>query len=222
MDFTNLILTINIPGYITTMVVISIILIIVAWLIGRKITVYGIGKAQAVAEMGTEMLMNLVEDIMGSRKKMLKYTPYLASMFLFIIVANYSGMVPGAGTFSQFTAPTSTLTVTLSLGISALIMTITFAIKAKGTKAFLRSFIEPYAIVLPLNIIDEVTKPVSLGLRLFGSIIAEEILIAAVYNIMPWIAPIPFYFISVFFGALQAFIFTVLTSIYISGATSEE
>ncbi len=222
MGLNKLFLTINIPGYITTMVVISIILIIVAWLIGRKITVHGIGKAQAFAELGTEMLMNLVEDIMGSRKKMLKYTPFLASMFLFIIIANYSGMVPGAGMISQFVAPTSTLTVTLGLGISALILTITFAIKARGTKAFLKSFIQPYAIVLPLNIIDEATKPVSLGLRLFGSIIAEEILIAAVYNIMPWVAPIPFYFISVFFGALQAFIFTVLTSIYISGATSEE
>lgn len=222
MGLNKLFLTINIPGYITTMVVISIILIIVAWLIGRKITVHGIGKAQAFAELGTEMLMNLVEDIMGSRKKMLKYTPFLASMFLFILVANYSGMVPGAGMISQFVAPTSTLTVTLGLGISALILTITFAIKARGTKAFLKNFIQPYAIVLPLNIIDEATKPVSLGLRLFGSIIAEEILIAAVYNIMPWIAPIPFYFISVFFGALQAFIFTVLTSIYISGATSEE
>lgn len=222
MGLNKLFLTINIPGYITTMVVISIILIIVAWLIGQKITVHGIGKAQAFAELGTEMLMNLVEDIMGSRKKMLKYTPFLASMFLFIIIANYSGMVPGAGMISQFVAPTSTLTVTLGLGISALILTITFAIKARGTKAFLKSFIQPYAIVLPLNIIDEATKPVSLGLRLFGSIIAEEILIAAVYNIMPWVAPIPFYFISVFFGALQAFIFTVLTSIYISGATSEE
>ncbi len=222
MGLNKLFLTINIPGYITTMVVLSIILIIVAWLIGRKIKVHGIGKAQAFAELGTEMLMNLVEDIMGSRKKMLKYTPFLASMFLFIIIANYSGMVPGAGMISQFVAPTSTLTVTLGLGISALILTITFAIKARGTKAFLKSFIQPYAIVLPLNIIDEATKPVSLGLRLFGSIIAEEILIAAVYNIMPWVAPIPFYFISVFFGALQAFIFTVLTSIYISGATSEE
>ena len=208
---------VRIPGYLTRMVAISLVLILVAWVFSKKIRVYNIGKFQAVIELGTEKLWKLAADTMGSREKAARYVPVLGTIFVFILFSNYSGMIPGAGMTEHFTAPTSVLTVTLGLGLCSLLLTFYFGIEAKGA-AYFKSFVSPYAFLLPLNLIDELTKPISLALRLFGSVVAEEILIAAIYNIMPYVAPVVFYFISLFFGALQAFIFTILTTIYISGA----
>lgn len=217
MGSTLIISAIQIPAYLTTMVAISLILILVAWVFSKKVRVYNIGKFQAVLELGTEKLWKLVAETMGSKEKAADYVPVLGTIFVFILFSNYSGMIPGAGMAKHFAAPTSVLTVTLGLGLCSLLLTFYFGIKAKGGRYF-KHFISPYPFLLPLNLIDELTKPLSLALRLFGSVVAEEILIAAIYNITPYGAPIVFYFISIFFGALQAFIFTILTTIYISGA----
>ena len=220
MKIYPVLLSIAIPGYIITMLAISLVIILLALLYSRKVRVYNISKSQAVIEMALNTLYGLVEDTMGSKEKANRYVPTLATIFLFILLCNYSGLIPGAGMTSVFVAPTSALTVTLGFGITSLLLCIIFGVKEKGVRYF-KHYISPYPFLLPLNLVDELTKPISLALRLFGAVVAEEILIAAVYNLFPYGAPIVFYFISLFFGALQAFIFTILTTIYISGAIEE-
>lgn len=179
------------------------------------------GKFQNLIETGVEYLDNFFSGIIG-RKKARKYFFFLGSLFIFIIFSNYSGLFPGVGLSKYAKAPTSSLSVTLGLGIVTFFFLQIASIRAKGFKGFLKRFWNPIIILVPLLILDEFIKPASLALRLFGNIFGEESVTEQLYELLPIGAPIIMMVLSLLFCAIQAVVFTMLVTIYLDEAVEEE
>ena len=179
------------------------------------------GVFQNVIETGIEYLDNFFTGIIG-KKKARKYFYFLGSLFIFIIFANYSGLLPGVGMTKYLKAPTSSLSVTLGLGAVTFFFLLIASIRARGIKGFLKRFWSPVIILPPLLILDEFIKPASLSLRLFGNIFGEETVTEQLYEILPIGAPILMMVLSLLFCAIQAIVFTMLTTIYLEEAVELE
>ena len=168
------------------------------------------GRFQNMVETGVEYLDNFFTDLLG-KKNARKYFFFLGSLFVFIVFANYSGLIPGVGISRYFKAPTSSLSVTLGLGIVTFVFLQVSAISA-GAKHYIKHFLTP---IVPLLLLDELIKPASLALRLFGNIFGEEMVIENLYELLPIGAPIIMMALSLLFCAIQAMVYTMLTSSYL-------
>ena len=178
------------------------------------------GKFQNIIETGIEYLDNFFTDTLG-KKKCRKYFTFLASLFIFIIFSNYSGLVPGVGLTDYVKAPTSSLSVTAGLGIVTFIFLQAAGLR-HSVKHYFKRFVSPMFIMLPLLLLDEIIKPASLALRLYGNIFGEETVTEELYHILPIGAPAIMMILSLLFCALQAIVFTMLVSIYLDEVTEEE
>lgn len=178
------------------------------------------GKFQNVIETGVEYLDNFFTDLLGKKKARQNFT-FLASLFIFIIFGNYSGLIPGVGLTDYLKAPTSSLSVTAGLGIIVFFFLQGSGLK-KGVKHYFKHFVTPIFIMLPLLVVDEFIKPASLALRLYGNIFGEEMVTEQLYHIFPIGVPVVMMVLSMLFCALQAMVFTMLVSIYLDEATEEE
>lgn len=210
----------DITGEVLMMWLILAILIVFS-LIVRKNLKERPGKLQNIIETGIEYLEGSFSENLGKERGR-KYFRYLGSLFVFIVFANYSGLFPGIGLTKYLKAPTSSLSVTLGLGICTFAYLQIASIKALGVKGYLKRFISPIAIMLPILILDEFIKPASLSLRLFGNIFGEESVTEQLYEILPIGAPIIMMALSLLFCALQAIVYTTLVSIYLDEATTLE
>ena len=148
-----------------------------------------------------------------------RYFPMMATFFIFIVVSNYIGLLPGAG--QVFTVPTATLSVTAGLSIIAFCMTHTVGIQRRGLGGYLKSFIKPFLLMLPLNLIEQIVRPFSLALRLYGNLYGEEMVTHELGNLFPLVLPLLMQVLSLLFCLIQAVVFTMLLSIYIEEAIEE-
>ena len=210
----------DITGEVITMWLIIAVLAILSILLGKHLKERP-GKFQNVIETGIEYLDNSFTDNLG-KKRARKYFYFLGSLFIFIIFANYSGLIPGVGLSKYLKAPTSSLSVTAGLGVCTFFFLQGAGIRAKGIKGYIKHFISPIIVMLPLLALDEIIKPVSLSLRLFGNIFGEETVMEKFYEIMPIGAPLVMMALSMLFCALQAIVYTTLVSIYLDEATEVE
>lgn len=210
----------DITGEVITMWLIIAILAILSILLGKHLQERP-GKFQNVIETGIEYLDNSFTDNLG-KKRARKYFYFLGSLFIFILFANYSGLIPGVGLSKYLKAPTSSLSVTAGLGVCTFFFLQGAGIRAKGIKGYIKHFISPIIVMLPLLALDEIIKPVSLSLRLFGNIFGEETVMEKFYEILPIGAPLVMMALSMLFCALQAIVYTTLVSIYLDEATEVE
>ncbi len=178
------------------------------------------GKFQNMVETGVEYLDNFFAGALGKEKSR-KYFCFLASLFVFIIFSNYSGLIPGVGLTDYVKAPTSSLSVTIGLGVLAFLFLQISGLRC-GVKHYFKRFVTPAFFMLPLLLLDEIVKPVSLSLRLFGNVFGEETVTERLYEILPIGAPVIMMALSVLFCALQAVVFTMLVSIYLDEVTETE
>ncbi|MGI6587915.1 MAG: F0F1 ATP synthase subunit A [Peptococcia bacterium] len=204
----------------TTMWGLMLVLAVVAYLTTRKLERVPTRRLQIFMEMVLESIIGFLNDIIGDEAKTKRYLPILGSFFILILLSNYSGLLPGAGHVPGLQAPTSTWSVTAAFAIVVFFATHYYGFKAHGW-GYLKHFIEPVPVLLPLNIISEFTKPLSLSLRLFGNIYGEEMVVVGLFSLLPLLLPVPMQLLSLLFGFIQAFVFTLLASIYISTAASE-
>ncbi len=178
------------------------------------------GKFQNVVETGIEYLDHFFSGILGKAHAR-KYFFFLGSLFIFIIFANYSGILPGMGLTKYMKAPTSSLSTTLGLGIAAFLF-LQIAGLANGVKKYFKRFVSPMFFMLPLLVLDEFIKPASLALRLFGNVFGEETVTEELYGIIPIGVPVIMMALSLLFCAIQAVVFTMLVSIYLSEGLEAE
>ena len=178
------------------------------------------GVFQNVIETGVEYLDNFFEGLLGPDKSR-QYFTFLASLFIFIIFANYSGLFPGVGQTDYVKAPTSSLSVTAGLGIVTFFFLQLAGLRC-GVKHYFKRFVSPMFFMLPLLLLDEFIKPASLALRLFGNVFGEEMVTEELYSIFPVGVPIVMMVLSLLFCALQAMVFTMLTTIYLDEVTEIE
>ena len=139
---------------------------------------------------------------------------FISTLFLFVLFCNWLSVIP------YFQSPTQDLNVTLSLAMLVCAVSQVFAIRLKGGRKYLKGFLEPYAFMLPLNIVGEISKPLSHAFRLFGNIFGGAILIAVISaKLIPILVPVGLNaFFGLFFGAIQAFVFAILAVAYINAA----
>lgn len=168
------------------------------------------GRFQNLIETGVEALDNYFAGILG-RQHSRKYLCFLGSLFIFIIFANYSGLFPGVGLTPYAKAPTSSLSVTAALGVCAFLFLQIAGLRA-GVRHYFRRF---FSLMLPLLVLDELIKPASLALRLYGNVFGEETVTEQLYEILPIGAPMVMMVLSLLFCAIQAVVFTMLVSIYL-------
>ena len=210
-------LGLDVTAQVTTTWVVMAILITLGWLATRNLQREPRG-IQNVMEMLLEALLGFFASIMG-RDLAKKTMPFIGTMFLFILVSNYSGLIPGAGYIKGFAAPTSVWGVTLGLGIISLVGVQYFGVRKKGVKFFSHLF-QPWFLT-PINILEEIARPVSLSLRLYGNVFGEEMVTLSLLTVVPYVLPMAAMLLGLIFGFVQAIIFTVLTSVYIAMATAE-
>lgn len=178
------------------------------------------GVFQNMVETGIESLDNFFTGILG-REKARRYLFFLGSLFIFIIFANYSGLIPGVGLTEYVKAPTSSLSVTLGLGVVSFLFLQIAGLRA-GVKKYFRRFVSPMFFMLPLLVLDEFIKPASLALRLFGNVFGEETVTEELYGLLPIGVPVIMMVLSLLFCAIQAVVFTMLVSIYLEEALENE
>ena len=208
----------DITGEVVMMMLIVAVIAVISLIAGRSLKERP-GRLQNVIETGLESLDGFFSDLLGSAKAR-KYYYFLASMFIFIIFSNYSGLIPGVGLTKYIKAPTSSLSVTAGLGIMSFLFLQISALR-HNTRHYLKHFVSPIVIMLPLMLLDEIVKPVSLSLRLFGNIFGEETVTEKLYEILPIGAPLLMMVLSLLFCAIQAIVYTMLVSLYLSEATED-
>ena len=203
----------DIAGEVLLMWAICLVLVVVSAVATRRLRERP-GRLQNVLETGIEYLDGFFTGLLGKRAAR-KYFYFLGSLFIFIIFSNYSGLIPGVGLTPYFKAPTSSLSVTVGLGLLAFVFLQLASLRARGGRGYLKRFITPVAFMLPLLVLDEFIKPASLALRLFGNIFGEETVTEELYNLLPIGAPALMMALSLLFCAIQAVVFTMLVSIYL-------
>ncbi len=200
----------DISAEVITMFAILAVTAVIALIVRRNLRERP-GKLQNLIESGVEYLDNFFSDILG-KKNARKCICFLGSLFVFILFANYSGLIPGVGIFKYFKAPTSSLSVTVGLSICAFFFIQISAFRA-GSKHYIKHFLTP---IVPLLLLDELIKPASLSLRLFGNIFGEETVMENLYELLPIGAPIIMMALSLLFCAIQAMVYTMLTASYLN------
>lgn len=207
----------EVTSEITTMWGVMILLIVVSFLGTRNMKRIPSG-IQNILELGIETYENFFADVLG-KKRTRQFMPILATFFILILTSNYSGLLPMAGHLPGLKPPTSSVSVTAGLAICVFFLVIYYGIKTNGLGYF-KHFVQPVAILLPINILEQFTRPLSLALRLYGAIYGEEMVVASLAALMPLFLPLPMQFLGILFGAIQAFVFTLLASIYLEEATA--
>lgn len=167
---------------------------------------YGI---QNLVEMFIEWLDKLMDANLGIEGRRIS-TPFVITLFLYIFIGNELSMMPSI--FVHLTSPTNDINVALGLSLTVAVATYIIGIIQQGPKYF-KHLVSPFALMLPLNLIEELSKPLTMALRLFGNILAGEILLVVLYKLVPWVVPNLWIGFSLIIGFLQAFIFTMLTVI---------
>lgn len=208
----------DVTGEVVAMWIILLLVTVIS-LVVRKSLKMNPGRFQNVVETGVEYLDHFFRDLLGVRKYR-KYFPFLATLFVFIIFSNYSGLVPGVGLTDYVKAPTASLSVTAGLGILTFLFLQISGIR-HSAKHYFKHFIMPMFFMLPLLILDEIIKPVSLALRLYGNVFGEEMVMEELYHIFPIGVPVIMMVLSILFCALQAMVFTMLVSIYLDEITED-
>jgi F-type H+-transporting ATPase subunit a len=185
------------------------------------------GMFQNIAEMLIEAFYDITETISGENAK--KIFPFFMSFFLFILIANWSGLIPGSGSIGLkgeegklipiFRNATSDLNVTLALALVSVLATHILSVKKIGIKDYLSRYFSLNPINLfvgVLEIVSEITKVISLSFRLFGNIFAGEIVLVTIGSLFAFVFPIPFMALEIVVGLVQALVFSMLTMVFMT------
>ncbi|HYY31203.1 MAG TPA: F0F1 ATP synthase subunit A [Chthoniobacterales bacterium] len=188
------------------------VLVTGSWLVTRKLsTGFEISRWQ-----------NLLEIIVGGAKQQIqdvglepaaKYLGFIGTLFLFIALSNLCAILP------FYEPPTGSLSTTAALAISVFVAVPIFGILGSGIRGYLNTYLEPTWLMLPFNIISELTRTLALAVRLFGNIMSGTMIIAILLSITPLIFPIFMSLLGLLTGMVQAYIFSVLATVYIAAAT---
>ncbi|QRN84995.1 F0F1 ATP synthase subunit A [Clostridia bacterium] len=185
------------------------ILFLFIFIITRNLKPVPETKRQLLAELILVFLYGMLDELVG--KKGRKFVFLSGTMFLLILFMNLSWFIP------ELTPATIDLSATVALGLVAILGVQAIGIQQKGLKKYLKHYISPTPAMLPMNIIEELVKPFSLGLRLFGNMFGEEMVVLILFILVPLLLPVPIQLMGVLMGSIQAYVFSLLTALYIAG-----
>jgi F-type H+-transporting ATPase subunit a len=210
-----------IPPSIAMTIVIVVAVTVMCLVMRSRLSVEHPGKFQILLEDGVMAVVALLEEWIGPEGR--DYLPLIATLGLFILIGNYAGLVPG------LMAPTSDINVTVGCAITTWVYYHSQGFRKQGVVNYLKHFaIPPGApvwmapLMLIIEAISHTSRLLSLSLRLFGNIFGEELVIMILGSIIPFIVPLPMMFLGLITGGLQAFIFVLLSIIYLQAAVAVE
>lgn len=187
------------------------------------------GKIQILLETIYEFLDGMMEQMLGPWR--VKYFAFLGALFLFIFPANIISFFPipwasySQGTWNiapAFRAPTADLNTTVGLALLTTIAFVGTSIKHNGLWGYLKGFAAPIPVMLPLNIVGEIAKPLNISVRLFGNMFAGSVIMALLYMACPWVIPAPLHlYFDLFSGLVQSFVFVTLSMVYIQSSIGD-
>ncbi len=213
-------------------IIVTGLLLILGTILKRKMALVP-SSGQSIVEMGLENLLGLMDSVLGDRHKSERYLPLIGTIFIMVTTANWLGLFPGVGSIGIkgehgmipfFRAPSADLNFTLAIAIISVVATHILAFKELGFKSHISKFFNFSNPILffvgILELVSEFAKIVSFSFRLFGNVFAGEVLLVIVSFLAPYIAPVPFLFLEIFVGFVQAFVFAMLTLVFVAIATT--
>jgi F-type H+-transporting ATPase subunit a len=211
-------LGIHVADHLVFSALITLLILILGLMIRRSLSVENPGKLQIVLEDIVSFLVGVLEGNMGPRGR--KYLPLLGTLFVFILIGNLMGQIPGLG------SPTSNINVPFACAITLWLYYHWQGIRSNGVLNYIKHFavmpgvpIVMAPLIFVIEIISHLSRVLSLTLRLFGNIFGEHLVVLIIASIIPFIAPLPIQFLGLIVGPLQAFIFMTLGAIYLTAAT---
>jgi F-type H+-transporting ATPase subunit a len=172
------------------------------------------GPVQASLEIVVSAIRQQLGDILDRDPD--AYLPLLGTLFIFILLCNLSSILPGVY------SPTARLETAAALATVVFFSVHYFGIRLRGIRIYLGRYLKPNPLLLPLNIVEEITRTFSLMVRLFGNIMSHEMVIAIVLVLAGLFVPIPFMVLGILIGIIQAYIFTVLAAVFVASALRDE
>jgi F-type H+-transporting ATPase subunit a len=196
--------------------VVMLLMVLVSWLITRNLTSGPeISRWQNLLESLVAGMNKQIREV--TRQRAGRFLPFLGTLFLFVLVSNLLNVVPG------FRSPTGSLSTTAGLAICVFIAVPAFGIIDRGVGGYFRSYLKPTPIMLPFNIMGEVSRTLALAVRLFGNIMSGTMIAAILLTIAPFIFPVIMDLLGLLTGVVQAYIFAILAGVYIaSGMRARE
>ena len=210
-----------IPNYMVMVILIVAGMTALCLFIRSRLSVENPSTLQILLEDAVKAVLGLLEEWIGPKGH--RFLPLIGTLGIFILLGNYMGLVPG------LMAPTSSINVTLGCALTIWVYYHFQGIKTQGLGAYIKHFAVPPGapvfiapIMFPIEIISHLSRVMSLSLRLFGNIFGEELVIIILFSIIPWLVPLPMMLLGLVTGGLQAFIFVLLSVIYLQGAVAVE
>ena len=189
-----------------------IVMAVGAMLITRKLKTEGdISRWQVFLEIVVTTIQKQIQEVGLHNPN--KYLGFIGTLFLFIAVSNICAIIPG------YEAPTGSLSTTSALAISVFVAVVFFGIEEQGVWGYLKSYLKPTFIMLPFNIISEFSRTFALAIRLFGNIMSGTMIVGILLTIVPFFVPIFMDLLGLLTGMVQAYIFSILATVYIAAAT---
>jgi len=186
---------------------IMVIVIIFAWVIRKY--------RPGISEIIIESINGIISSVMPDDIKVIKYLPILGSLAIFLMFSNIFSFIP------FMVSPTANINTTIALALVVFFAVHLYGIREKGIVGYLKDFAKP-VFILPLEIVSQVSRTLSLSIRLFGNILSTDLIVAIIFSLVPFFVPLPLVALSMLTGVLQAYIFTVLASLYIASAIEVE
>lgn len=207
-----------VPDHIVMILLIALALIVGALWLRRQLSVETPTRVQHLVEVVFEAIQNLMKEVIGPGSA--RFTPIICTLAIYILIGNILGMVPG------FISPTSNLNVTAACALCVFIYYNYHGVRKHGFLKYMKHFAGPVIWLAPLlfaiEIVSHLARPFSLSVRLFGNIFAEELIIGSLNKyLFPFLVATPVMFLALLLSTIQAFIFIMLTMVYISGAVEE-
>lgn len=194
-----------------TWVVMSLLVGVSLFVTRRLSTGTRIPRGQNILEVLVEGIRGQIKAVTGQSPD--RFVPFIGTLFLFIVVSNVLMIIPG------YHPPTGSLSTTAALALCVFFSVPIFGIADRGLWGYLKTYASPHPLMLPFNIIGELTRTVSLAVRLFGNIMSGTMIAATILAIAPLFFPIVLQFLGLLIGIIQAYIFSILALVFITSAT---
>jgi F-type H+-transporting ATPase subunit a len=210
-----------IPPYLVMTMLIVALVTVVCLFMRSRLSVENPGRFQILLEDGVTAVAGLLEEWIGPEGR--RFLPLITTLGLFILLGNYAGLIPG------LMSPTANINVTVGCAVTTWVYYHFQGLKTQGPVKYLLHFAAPPGLplwmsplMLPIELISHTSRLLSLSLRLFGNIFGEDLIILIIGSIVPFIFPLPFMALALITGGLQAFIFVLLSTIYLQAAVAVE
>ena len=205
------------PIVITNTVVTTWVIMTVIWVLARLMSRW-LRVEPGPLQTAVEGIVSAIEEAIAEVAP--QYTwrimPFIGSLWIFLVIANLSGLIPGVH------APTRDLSATAALALLVFLSTHWFGIRIQGVKGYLRHYLTPSPILLPFHLISEVTRTVALAVRLFGNMMSLEMAALLILLVAGFLAPVPILMLHIIEALVQAYIFGMLALIYVAGGIQSQ